>query len=255
MLFYTLAHTNNPTKLPHQHNPCTPPPSLTQFPPCHTLRLDPSLVTRAATLLQSGCILGRVWQSYESHVPYLLQFKIDLNLAGMAWMTLDHCRFRTPLPDMLGDKGNTGDTEGNTGDTGGNTWDRGQHRGEKTPPGGARGACSRRALQLEYEAEGTEGTEGTQCTWGALDTRRWDLTSVPKECLWGNHDDGCRCVSCVWGGEGGGLILFTHNWVDSHNWLCIVTQRHMHIYNYTIYTSHIQGTCLCTQGTSQTEYM
>lgn len=38
--------------------------------------------------------MGRVWQPYESHLPYLLQLKIDFNLAGMAWLRLSAGRFR-----------------------------------------------------------------------------------------------------------------------------------------------------------------
>lgn len=32
---------------------------------------------------QSSCVLGEVFQSYESHVPYQLQFLLDHNLHGM----------------------------------------------------------------------------------------------------------------------------------------------------------------------------
>ena len=38
--------------------------------------------------------MGRVWQPYESHLPYLLQLKIDFNLAGMGWLRLAAGRFR-----------------------------------------------------------------------------------------------------------------------------------------------------------------
>lgn len=62
-------------------------------------RLDPAAMTKTATVLQSGCILGRHWQPFEAHIPYLLQFKVDMNLAGMGWLHLDHARFRAPLND------------------------------------------------------------------------------------------------------------------------------------------------------------
>jgi DNA polymerase zeta len=39
-------------------------------------------------------VLGRPWQPHESHLPYLLQLKIDFNLAGMGWLRLSHARFR-----------------------------------------------------------------------------------------------------------------------------------------------------------------
>lgn len=54
-------------------------------------------MSKTAAILQSGCILGRHWQPFEAHIPYLLQFKVDMNLAGMGWLHLDHARFRTPL--------------------------------------------------------------------------------------------------------------------------------------------------------------
>ena len=43
---------------------------------------------------QGGAVLGRPWQLHESHLPYLLQLKIDFNLAGMGWLRLSHARFR-----------------------------------------------------------------------------------------------------------------------------------------------------------------
>lgn len=38
--------------------------------------------------------MNRIWQPHESHVPYLLQLKIDFNLAGMGWLRLSAARFR-----------------------------------------------------------------------------------------------------------------------------------------------------------------
>ncbi len=32
--------------------------------------------------------MGKDLQPYEAHVPFLLQLKIDLNLAGMGWLHL-----------------------------------------------------------------------------------------------------------------------------------------------------------------------
>ena len=39
--------------------------------------------------------MGRAWQPHESHIPYLLQLKIDFNLAGMGWLRLGQARFRS----------------------------------------------------------------------------------------------------------------------------------------------------------------
>ncbi|KAG7673423.1 hypothetical protein KSW81_006633 [Nannochloris sp. 'desiccata'] len=59
---------------------------------------DPKDVKKAASLLLAGAVLGRSFQPYESHVPYLLQFKIDLNLQGMGYLTLSKGMFRGKLP-------------------------------------------------------------------------------------------------------------------------------------------------------------
>ena len=62
---------------------------------------NPSDVKQAAQLLQSGVVLGRKFQPYESHIPYLLQVKIDYNLHGMGWVRLDTVMFRRGLPDIV----------------------------------------------------------------------------------------------------------------------------------------------------------
>lgn len=49
--------------------------------------------------VQGGAILGRRLQPYEAHLPFLLQIKIDLNLAGMGWLRLSRVHCRVPLPD------------------------------------------------------------------------------------------------------------------------------------------------------------
>ena len=43
---------------------------------------------------QAGGILGRRFQPHESHVPYLLQVKVDFNLYGMGFMRLSRVLFR-----------------------------------------------------------------------------------------------------------------------------------------------------------------
>ena len=49
---------------------------------------DPGDVKRAARLVENGAVLGMKFQPHESHIPYLLQFKIDHNLYGMDWLKL-----------------------------------------------------------------------------------------------------------------------------------------------------------------------
>lgn len=47
---------------------------------------NPYLTKKAASLLQNAAICGRVLQSYESHIQYILQFFMDYNLYGMSFM-------------------------------------------------------------------------------------------------------------------------------------------------------------------------
>lgn len=42
----------------------------------HACSYHPQDVGRVARLLHSGAVMGRRWQPHESHVPFLLQFKV-----------------------------------------------------------------------------------------------------------------------------------------------------------------------------------
>lgn len=57
-------------------------------------RLRPAEVAKAAEAVVSGAVLGLKLQPYEAHIPYLLQFKLDWNLYGMAHLVLRAVRFR-----------------------------------------------------------------------------------------------------------------------------------------------------------------
>lgn len=61
--------------------------------------LSPKHITRLADLFRSGALLGRAYQPYESHVPYLLQFMIDYNLYGCGTVRCHSVMFRRPLPE------------------------------------------------------------------------------------------------------------------------------------------------------------
>lgn len=50
-------------------------------------------------ILQSGSILGKEFQTYESHIPYILQFMIDFNLYGMDFISLNKVFYRLPNID------------------------------------------------------------------------------------------------------------------------------------------------------------
>ncbi|KAF2275919.1 uncharacterized protein EI97DRAFT_419601 [Westerdykella ornata] len=61
--------------------------------------LNPMQMTRFADLLYQGAILNRVFQPYESHLQYLLQWMCDYNLYGCAYMDCAKVRFRSPVPN------------------------------------------------------------------------------------------------------------------------------------------------------------
>ncbi|RKO94213.1 hypothetical protein BDK51DRAFT_30653, partial [Blyttiomyces helicus] len=71
--------------------------SLTYF---SSITLNPNIVNKAVTLLETGTIMGRPFQTYESHIPYLQQFLIDYNLYGMDYICLADARFRMPVLDI-----------------------------------------------------------------------------------------------------------------------------------------------------------
>lgn len=67
---------------------------------------DPRSVARIATIVsQRGLpedLLPPSPAAYEAHIPFHMQFLIDHNLSGMAYVNLEQCRFRPPLPEARG---------------------------------------------------------------------------------------------------------------------------------------------------------
>jgi len=61
--------------------------------------LNPVHMTRFADLLHSGAIMNRVFQPYESHLQYLLQWMCDYNLYGCDYIDCAKVLFRGPVPD------------------------------------------------------------------------------------------------------------------------------------------------------------
>ncbi|KAI4607353.1 hypothetical protein J4E80_009748 [Alternaria sp. BMP 0032] len=61
--------------------------------------LNPMHMTRFTDLLHQGAILNRVFQPYESHLQYLLQWMCDYNLYGCDWINCAKVQFRGPVPD------------------------------------------------------------------------------------------------------------------------------------------------------------
>lgn len=60
--------------------------------------LNPVHMTRFADLLQQGAILKKVFQPYEAHLQYLLQWMCDFNLYGCAYIETKKPHFRAPVP-------------------------------------------------------------------------------------------------------------------------------------------------------------
>jgi DNA polymerase zeta len=60
--------------------------------------LNPLHMTRLVDLLAQGAILDRVFQTYESHLSYLLQWMCDYNLYGCAYINCAKVQFRGPVP-------------------------------------------------------------------------------------------------------------------------------------------------------------
>ncbi|KAI0988492.1 hypothetical protein GJ496_007448 [Pomphorhynchus laevis] len=65
----------------------------------------PHTVKRCADLLSSGQILEQVFQPYESHIPYNLQFLIDHNLYGMQFVDIKAAKLRRPAYSDLNSEG------------------------------------------------------------------------------------------------------------------------------------------------------
>ncbi|KAF2632532.1 DNA polymeras-like protein zeta catalytic subunit [Macroventuria anomochaeta] len=61
--------------------------------------LNPMHMTRFVDLLHQGAILNRIFQPYESHLQYLLQWMCDYNLFGCDYINCAKVQFRGPVPD------------------------------------------------------------------------------------------------------------------------------------------------------------
>jgi hypothetical protein len=56
------------------------------------------MVAKAADAIVSGAVMGLKLQPFEAHIPYLLQFKIDMNLYGMSHVLCSSVQFRREPP-------------------------------------------------------------------------------------------------------------------------------------------------------------
>ena len=60
--------------------------------------LDPMVMTRLADILRLGAVMRRVFQPYEAHLQYLLQWMADYNLYGCGYIDCKKVTFRSPVP-------------------------------------------------------------------------------------------------------------------------------------------------------------
>lgn len=67
--------------------------------------LNPMVMTRLADLLRQGVIMKKVFQPYEAHLQYLLQWMSDYNLYGCGYIDCKKVLFRSPIP-KYGELGN-----------------------------------------------------------------------------------------------------------------------------------------------------
>lgn len=51
--------------------------------------------------VQEGALRGISMQAYEAHIPYLLQFTTDFNIAPMGWMNLRTAKVLTSHTFLL----------------------------------------------------------------------------------------------------------------------------------------------------------
>ena len=60
--------------------------------------LNPMVMTRLADLLRQGVIMKKMFQPYEAHLQYLLQWMTDYNLYGCGYIDCRKVQFRSPVP-------------------------------------------------------------------------------------------------------------------------------------------------------------
>jgi DNA polymerase zeta len=60
--------------------------------------LNSTVTTRLADLLRQGAVMKRIFQPFEAHLQYILQFMTDYNLYGCGYIDCKRVTFRTPVP-------------------------------------------------------------------------------------------------------------------------------------------------------------
>ncbi|CAL3968090.1 unnamed protein product [Diplocarpon coronariae] len=62
--------------------------------------LNPMVMTRLGDLLRQGIIMKKVFQPYEAHLQFLLQWMADYNLYGCGYINCKRVTFRGPVPEF-----------------------------------------------------------------------------------------------------------------------------------------------------------
>ncbi|KAK2629656.1 hypothetical protein QTJ16_000476 [Diplocarpon rosae] len=62
--------------------------------------LNPMVMTRLSDLLRQGIIMKKVFQPYEAHLQFLLQWMVDYNLYGCGYINCRKVTFRGPVPEF-----------------------------------------------------------------------------------------------------------------------------------------------------------
>lgn len=60
--------------------------------------LNPMVMTRLSDLLRQGAVMRHIFQPYEAHLQYLLQWMADYNLYGCGYIDCSKVYFRAPVP-------------------------------------------------------------------------------------------------------------------------------------------------------------
>lgn len=59
--------------------------------------LDAGFTNKLSDLIRDGKMFEKPIETFESQLPFLLQFSADFNLFGCSWVDLEQCYFRTPV--------------------------------------------------------------------------------------------------------------------------------------------------------------
>ncbi len=62
--------------------------------------LNPTIITRLSDLLRQGAIMKKIFQPFEAHLQYLLQWMTDYNLYGCGYIDCRKVFFRAPVPNF-----------------------------------------------------------------------------------------------------------------------------------------------------------